>query len=179
MLTIKIPDSEYYDNLKEEFIIVKGQTLRLEHSLVSISKWESKWKLPFLVKGEKTNQQILDYVRCMTITQNVDPNVYGNLTVDNLKSINEYLDDQQTATTFGPDDTPPSRTIATSELIYYWMFSLGIDKECEKWPLGRLMTLINIFNIKNQPKKKRGRQELLRRNRDLNAARLEKYNTRG
>ena len=95
MLEIVIPGAEQWDEVKQEFISTKEQTLKLEHSLVSLSKWESKWCQPFLSKKEKTVEQTIDYIKCMTLTQNVDPNVYNLLTKDNILKINEYISDQQ------------------------------------------------------------------------------------
>ena len=146
------------------------QVLQLEHSLVSISKWESKWHIPFLDGKDKTLEQIIDYVRCMTITQNVKPEVYNRLTEDNLKAINDYIENPMTATTFSDINQRPSREIITSEIIYYWMVSFNIPFECQKWHLNKLLTLIKVCNIKNSPPKKMSRQEILSRNRALYSA---------
>ena len=155
MLTITVPDGEFWDEKNQEFINVKEQVLQLEHSLVSISKWESKWHKPFLNEKSKTDAEIIDYVRCMTLTQNVDINVYRNLTLDNIRQINLYINDSMTATTFSNNNQSKSkRLIITSELIYYWMISLNIPMECQKWHLSRLLTLIRVCNEKNNPKKK-------------------------
>ena len=155
MLTITVPDGEFWDEKNQEFINVKEQVLQLEHSLVSISKWESKWHKPFLNEKSKTDAEIIDYVRCMTLTQNVDINVYRNLTLDNIRQINLYINDSMTATTFSNNNQSKSkRIIITSELIYYWMISLNIPMECQKWHLSRLLTLIRVCNEKNNPKKK-------------------------
>ena len=103
MLQITIPPMEKWDESKNEFIQTKAQTLQLEHSLVSLSKWESKWKKIFLSEKEKTYEETLDYVKCMTLTQNVDPEVYHNLTQENIDAINKYIDDKMTATYFTED----------------------------------------------------------------------------
>ena len=110
----------------------------------------------------------------MTITQNVNPIVYNNLTDKNIEDINEYIDKPMTATTFTSENKSPNREIITSELIYYWMFSLNIPMECQKWHLNRLLTLIRVCNIKNQPPKKMSRREIMSRNAQLNAARRKK-----
>lgn len=170
---------EFYDEDNNEFIMFNEQVLQLEHSLVSISKWESKWHIPFLDGKDKTLEQIIDYVRCMTITQNVKPEVYNRLTEDNLKAINDYIENPMTATTFSDDNQRPSREIITSEIIYYWMVSFNIPFECQKWHLNKLLTLIKVCNIKNSPPKKMSRQEILSRNRALNEARKKNLNTRG
>ena len=179
MLKITIPEMEFYDEDNNEFIMFNEQVLQLEHSLVSISKWESKWHIPFLDGKDKTLEQIIDYVRCMTITQNNKPEVYNRLTEDNLKAINDYIENPMTATTFSDINQRPSREIITSEIIYYWMVSFNIPFECQKWHLNKLLTLIKVCNIKNSPPKKMSRQEILSRNRALNEARKKNLNTRG
>jgi hypothetical protein len=180
MLQITIPAVELWDERKQEFVTTKEQTLQLEHSLVSISKWESKWCKPFLSKQEKTFEETLDYIKCMTITQNVDPEVYNYLTNENIEEINMYIEDPMTATYFSDDKTvKPNREQITAELIYYWMIALNIPFECQKWHLNRLLTLIKVCNIKNQPPKKRSRKEIMSRNAALNAARRKQLNTKG
>lgn len=179
MLIITIPESEYYDEVNEEFIIYKEQVLQLEHSLVSISKWESKWCKPFLSRDDKPAEEIIDYVRCMTITQNVAPDVYYRLTENNLTEINKYIDNPMTATTFHDDSRGGNREIITSEIIYYWMVTFNIPFECQKWHLNRLLTLIRVCNIKSNPPKKMSKNEILRRNRELNEARKQSLKTRG
>ena len=179
MLNIIVPAMEYYDEVNNEFIQFKEQVLQLEHSLVSISKWEAKWHKPFLDGKEKTLEQVIDYVRCMTITQNVKPEVYTRLTEGNLKAINEYIENPMTATTFSDTRQTPNREIITSEIIYYWMVAFNIPFECQKWHLNRLLTLIRVCNIKNNQPKKMGRNEILQRNKALNEARKKKLNTKG
>ena len=180
MLQITIPAVELWDERKQEFVTTKEQTLQLEHSLVSLSKWESKWCKAFLTKQEKTFEETLDYIKCMTITQNVDPEVYNYLTNKNIEEINNYIDAPMTATYFSDDKTvKSSREQITAELIYYWMIALNIPFECQKWHLNRLLTLIKVCNIKNQPPKKRSRKEIMSRNAALNAARRKQLNTKG
>jgi hypothetical protein len=180
MLQITIPAVEQWDERKQEFVITKEQTLQLEHSLVSLSKWESKWCKPFLTKQEKTFEETLDYIKCMTITQNVKPEVYNYLTNKNIEEINNYIDAPMTATYFSDEkNSKTSREQVTAELIYYWMIALNIPFECQKWHLNRLLTLIKVCNIKNQPPKKRSRKEIMSRNAALNAARRKRLNTRG
>lgn len=178
MLTITIPARELYDEKSQMFFNTKEQTLRLEHSLVSISKWESKWRKAFLKKDEKTNEEIIDYIKCMTITQNVDPNVYNFLTRSNINEIIEYIDNPMTATTFANNDNN-SREVITSELIYYWMISFNIPMECQRWHLNRLLTLIRVCSIKNTPPKKMNKREVANRYAKLNAARRNKMNSKG
>lgn len=180
MLEITIPAVEQWDELNEEFVYSKEQTLKLEHSLVSLSKWESKWCKPFLSKEEKTKEELIDYVRCMTLTQNVDENIYRFLTNENINKINEYIQAPMTATWFSEDkQSQRNREQITSELIYYWMIALNIPSEYQKWHLNRLLTLIRVCNIKNQPAKKMSRKEIASRNAALNAARRKQLNTKG
>lgn len=180
MLEIVIPGAEQWDEVKQEFISTKEQTLKLEHSLVSLSKWESKWCQPFLSKKDKTVEQTIDYIKCMTLTQNVDPNVYNLLTKDNILKINEYISAPMTATTFHRENRGGGNgEIITSELIYYWMVSLNIPFECQKWHLNRLFTLIKVCSIKNQPPKKMSKKDILSRNASLNAARRKQLNSKG
>jgi hypothetical protein len=180
MLQITVPAIELWDEVKEEFVNRKEQTLQLEHSLVSLSKWESKWHKPFLSKTEKTNEETIDYIKCMTITQNVDPETYNYLTRDNIDRITEYINDPMTATTFSDDKSgKTSREIITSELIYYWMIAANVPFECQKWHINRLITLIRVCGIKNSPPKKRSKKELMNRQAALNAARRKQLNSRG
>lgn len=180
MLRITIPASEYWDENAQEFFITKGQTLQLEHSLVSISKWEAKWKKPFLTKKEKTLEEVIDYVKCMTLTQNVDPKVYNFLTNENMNDIQKYIEDSMTATYISDEKKMGgSREQVTAELIYYWMVALNIPFECQKWHLNRLITLIRVCDVKNRPPKKWSKRDIMKRNASLNAARRKQLHTRG
>ena len=180
MLQIVIPEQEFWDEQKQEFINTKEQVLQLEHSLLSLSKWESKWCKVFLSKQEKTQEEIIDYIKCMTITPNVDPEVYNRLTRENVKKIEEYIAAPMTATYFSSEnDGRSSREQVTSELIYYWMIALTIPFECQKWHLNRLLTLIRVCNIKNQPPKKMSKRAIMSRNAALNEARRKQLNTKG
>lgn len=175
---------ELYSESKNEFIqleLPNDVELVLEHSLVSISKWESKWHKPFLSKESKTMEETLDYIKCMTITQNVNPDVYLCLTDKNVKDIKNYIDDPMTATTIkNRPNGPRSREIVTSELIYYWMITLGMDVEVfQKWHLNRLLTLIGVCNIKNTPPKKMSRGDAISRNAALNAANRRRLHSKG
>lgn len=179
MLIIKIPKSELWDEVKEEFLNFDGQTIKLEHSLISLSKWESKWHKPFMAL-EKTTEETLDYIRCMTISQNIKPETYKYLSKDNLKDIDDYIDSTMTATTFRKSNKKVTKgETITAELIYYWMITFNIYMECEKWHLNRLLTLINVCNVKNQPAKKRSENEIRSNNRSENERRKAKYNTKG
>ena len=180
MLQITIPSVEMWDNKRQEFIYTKEQTLQLEHSLVSLSKWESKWRKPFLTKGVKTIEETIDYVRCMTLTQHVDPEVYRYLTNGNIEEVNKYIDEPMTATWFSEDKpNKPNRETITAELIYYWMIALKIPFECQKWHLNKLFTLIRVCDIKSRPPRKMSKRETASRYAALNAARRKKYNSKG
>ena len=179
MLKITIPGREMFNEKTQEFFETKEYTIQLEHSLVSVSKWESKWNEPFLSKKNKTAEQTLDYIKCMTITQNIDEIVYNALTTENINEINNYISAPMTATTFANDTIKKSNEVITSELIYYWMISLNIPMECQRWHLNRLLTLVRVCNVKNQPPKKMSKKELMSRNAALNAARRSKLNSSG
>ena len=181
MLRIVVPiSSEGWDEQKEEFVSAEEQILELEHSLVSLSKWESKWCKPFLSADNKTEEEIMDYIKFMTVTRDVDDSVYSHLTVDNFNRINEYINAPMTATTFFEDrNSRKSREIITSELIYYWMVALQIPFECQYWHLNRLLTLVRVCNIKNEPPKKMSKRDIMSRNASLNAARRKQLNTKG
>ena len=143
---------------------------------MSLSKWEAKWNRAFLSKREKTTEEMIDYIRCMTITKDVDPDIYYRLSAANIKKINEYIGAPMTATYF-PDDKimGHSRDTVTSELIYYWMIALNIPFECQKWHLNRLFALIKVCNIKNSSTKKMSKSDILRRNAEINAARRKRH----
>lgn len=180
MLQIKILGKELYDEKTEEFFETKDQILVLEHSLVSLSKWESKWRKPFLTNEKKTFEETIDYIRCMTITQNVDPTIYSFINSEIISQVNNYIEEPMTATTFSKKIPGGiNREIITAEIIYYWMVTFNIPFECQKWHLNRLLTLINVCNIKNQPAKKMSKRELLENNRALNSARRNRINTKG
>ena len=160
MLKISVPAVELYDDIRNEFIDIKGQTLTLEHSLVSISKWESKWKRPFFKDPPKTTEELQDYVRCMTLTQNVDPNVYRAIPEDVYTQITDYMNDSMTATWFSERNQRRNTRIITSELIYCWMFQLGIPMECQKWHINRLMTLIRVCSEETREPQKMSRKDM-------------------
>ena len=181
MLRIEIPISpEGWDAEKEEFVESKVQTLQLEHSLVSLSKWESKWCKPFFSSDDKTYEEVLDYIKCMTLTQNVKPEVYKYLTEKNINEITDYINAPMTATTFNETSTKGrGRDIITSELIYYWMITFNIPVDFQKWHINRLLTLIRVCEIKNSPGKKMSSEEITSQYAALNAARKKKLNTKG
>lgn len=178
---------EVWDPKKEEFVTlreVKPTILKLEHSLLAISKWESKYHKPFLGKGtksEKTSDEMFYYIQCMALTP-VDPDVYLCLTQEQVNEIADYISDPMTATTISSNRRaagPQNTETITSELIYYWMTVHQIPFECQKWHINRLMMLIQICNIKNSPSKKMSKRDILAQNRSLNAARRAKHHSHG
>ena len=180
MLSIKIPGRELFDEETQSFIQSEPYELRLEHSLVSVSKWESKWKKPFLdPSGKKTWAESLDYVRCMTLNQHVKPEVYMSIGSKEMEAINAYIEDFRTATKISTKNSSPNREIMTSEVIYCYMFLHNIPIECQKWHLSRLMTLLEVCSIKSNPGKKMSRSEILAQNKAINAARRKASHTKG
>lgn len=184
MLKLHIPAREWFNDNTQEFVLQsKSCDLMLEHSLLSLSKWEAKWKKSFLDESAKqSNEEFLDYIRCMTINQGVDPKVYYNLTISNVEEIRKYINDPMTATTirrYQKNKRPTRKRIITSELIYSWMIRYGIPFECQKWHLNRLMTLIEVCGIENDGQHKMSQSEIMKENASLNALRKAKRKTRG
>lgn len=182
MLEIIVPGKELFNEETQEFIYTKPRNLRLEHSLVSLSKWESKHRKPFLVAKEGlTKDELIDYVRCMTITQNVPEDVYYSIARDQIEQILRYIDEPMTATWFSVNKQTSSQTreTVTSEIIYYWMCAHQIDWKAEKWHLNRLLTLIRVCNAKNGASGKMNRKDIMKQNREINAARRRKMRSSG
>ena len=182
MLRIVIEGTELFDEEKQEFLPpIEDVVLDLEHSLLSVSKWESKYEKPFLVKGDKSRDEIFGYIKAMVVTPDADLDAVDRCSQQNLNDVQAYIDSSQTATTFGQmPERPGSGEIVTSELVYWWMTNFNIPFECERWHLNRLFALIRIANIKNQkPGKKMSPGELARRNRDLNEKRRSELGTNG
>lgn len=181
MLGIVVPGGESYDETKNEFVESPTVELQLEHSLVSLSKWESFFEKPFLSSTEKTIEETLWYVRAMNLTPDVPAEAFVRLSKGNLEEVNEYINAKMTATWIREDTKrPPSREIITAEVIYYWMVSFHIPFEpCENWHLSRLMTLIRVCNEKQNPGKKMSAREIAERNRAINERRLAELGTRG
>ena len=182
MLQITIPAREQWDEKKQEFIETEEYVLKLEHSLASLSKWESKWCQPFLSKKGLTEEETLDYIKCMTLNEeDVPDNIYANITSDLVYKISEYIEAPMTATWFSKENggKKSNNEVVTAELIYYWMIALQIPFDCEHWHLNKLLTLVRICNIKNAPPKKRSKRDILSQNAALNAARRKQLNTKG
>lgn len=180
MIEIYVPSSEAFNEKTSEFIPLKAYNLCLEHSLVSISKWEAIWKKPFL-HSKKTAEEMLDYIRCMTITQNVPDEVYYRIPANEVDRIAKYIDDPMTATTFSNIEDRKSRRkeIITAEIIYYWMIQANVPYECRKWHLNQLLTLLHVCAEKNKPSKKPSKASLAKHWSALNAARRAKLHTTG
>lgn len=188
MLQITIPatpEIEMWDYEKQEFIIrkaTKEYTIQLEHSLVSLSKWESKWCKPFLSDKKMTEEESLDYIKCMTITQNVPSEVYDNIPNSVIEEVSEYIAKPMTATWFSNNANKGKggkKKTVTAEVIYCWMFALNIPVKFEKWHLNRLLTLIRVCDEENKPPNKRSKKSILDEYAALNNARKQKFNTRG
>lgn len=179
MLKIIVGGTEMFDDTTQSFTKQGGTTLELEHSLVSLSKWESEFEKPFLGKTEKTSEEVLGYIKAMVLNE-VPEGIFSELSEDNYSEINDYIEAKMTATWFSePPGAPASRDVITAELIYYWMITFQIPLECERWHLNRLFTLIRVCNIKQAKPKKMSRAEIAARNRELNARRKEQLGTRG
>jgi len=180
MLTINVPATEYYDEAKQEFFSNEEYVLTFEHSLVALSKWESIWEKPFLSKDKKTNEETYSYLEAMCVTLDVPSVIFSQLSSEAVNAINKNMTSKMTATWFKEEKRDSrSAEIVTSEVIYYWMITLKIPLECETWHLNRLLTLIQVLNQKNSPKKKIGRREAMAQQKALNDARLTKLNTSG
>lgn len=180
MLMITVPKTELFDEATSEFLYTKEQTLQLEHSLVSLHKWEARHHKPFLSREPRTADESVDYIRCMTITQNVDPNVYIAINKEIIDRVNDYIDDSMTATTFPQEQRKSAtRDVITAEIIYYWMIQYRIPFECRKWHLNQLLTLIRVCEAKSQAPKKMPRDEMLAWRRAQNAKRRKQWNTKG
>lgn len=176
MLKITVPGGEFYDESRNRFVTVPKTNLQLEHSLVSISKWESIWRRSYFNSPPQTDKERRDYIRCMTMTQNVNPDVYDSISKKQMNQIFAYCESPMTATTVSAKPDPSKkRKIVTSELVYYWMIEYGVPFDpCEKWHINRLMMLLTVCSEKNKPQKKMSKAELAAHHRAVNAARRPK-----
>ena len=180
MLTITVLGEEYFDNNKQEFVTKGDVVVNLEHSLVSLSQWESIFEKPFLGDDEKTTEEVLGYIKAMVLGPEIPPEVFSKLSEKNFSEIDAYINARQSATWFSEVGSPPrAREVVTSELIYYWLTVFNIPFECETWHLNRLFNLIRICNIKNAKPKKMSRNEIAARNRELNEQRRRQLNSKG
>lgn len=179
MLTIVVPGVEMFDDVTQEFTTEGDVILELEHSLVSLSKWESKYEKPFLGNDDKSTDEVIGYIKAMTLCE-VPEVVYQKLSPEHIGKINEYIDAKMTATWFNErPGAPKGREVITAEVIYYWMIAFNIPFECERWHLNRLFTLIRVCSIKNEKPKQMSKADIARQNAELNAQRRKQYGTRG
>lgn len=179
MLEITIFGDELFDNDTQTFSRVGDIKVVFEHSLASVSKWESRFEKPFLAPGEKTSEEVLGYIQAMIITPDLPPDVLSRLSQENVNQINEYVESKQTATTFAPSTAKGRTEVITSELIYFWMISMQVPMEAQHWHLNRLFSLLRICGNKNSKPKKMSRNELAQRNQALNAERKARLGTTG
>ena len=179
MLTVTIPSQDLFDEVKMEFVSTPEATIDLEHSLVSLAAWEAHWGKPFLSKEQKTREETIYYMKCMTLTPNVNPEVYNYIPNSVIDKVNKYIEAPMTATVFSEEKNKGKSETVTAEIIYYWMVSLNIPPEYRFWHLNQLMTLIKVCSIKNAPAKKRSQADIMRENAARNAARRKKHNSRG
>ena len=179
MLTIMVTTMEGYDEAKQEFVPVESFRLDLEHSLASLSKWESIWEKPFLGQEEKNGKELISYVKCMALDAQVPEEIFHKLSEENIDQINDYINAKMTATWFTSKKTSPNGSAVTAEIIYYWMIGMQIPFECQYWHLNRLLTLIRVVSEKNAPAKKMSKAEIIARNREINAQRRAQMGTTG
>lgn len=180
MLKITIPEKELFDERLSCFVKMEGGTFEIEHSLAALSKWEAEHGVPFLSNSKKTVEESLDYIRCMTVTPDVNPDLYYRIDNTVMQKINEYIESKQTATTIRRiGNRGPSREVITAEVIYYWMIATGIPSEYDQWHLNKLLTLIEVCNAKANPGKKMSKKDIYAQNRALNESRKAKHKTRG
>lgn len=178
MIPIHLPACRAFDERTEEFVDYPAVTLKLEHSLISIQRWESKWHKSYLSSQGFTPEELLDYIRCMSLDQNVDVTTLQRLTKDDVLKIRAYMDNPMTATTFGKSGQKGKSQIITAEIVYFWMTSFGIPFECAKWHINQLLTLIQVCSIKNSPKKG-GKKQTAAERAALNKARRARMGSSG
>lgn len=180
MLRITVPGVEFFDEEKQEFIDTEDVVLELEHSLVSLSKWEESFEKPFLSDDRKTTEETVGYIKAMLLTPEVPSDVFERLTEANLETVSSYIDRKMTATWFNEQmNKPRGKEIITAEIIYYWMTSLQVPYECQFWHLNKLLALIKVINLKNTPAKKMPKRDMLAQRRALNEQRRQQYQTTG
>lgn len=181
MLELFVSEKEFFDGKRNTFVQIPSCTITLEHSLISLSKWESKWQIPYFNGVEKTQKQNNDYIRCMAVGQIKDDRIFDTLSADELLQIQSYIESPMTATTFSSrkESKKTKKDVITAEVIYSQMFAFGISMECQKWHLNRLLTLIKVCNLQNGPGEKMSTKDAVSWAAEQNAARQAKYNTKG
>lgn len=183
MLQIEVKGTQLWDEENEQFINTDSTILRLEHSLVSISKWESIYKRPYLIAQTFTKKETIDYIKCMCLDNDISDDVFYAVYADSslMKQIDDYMNSSPTATIINDEDSKGKRNKEkiTSELVYYWMIANEIPFSCETWHIDRLLTLIRVCGVKNQAPKKESMKDIYARNKALNAARRAKYHSKG
>lgn len=182
MLKIIIAGEESFDEENQMFVFLDEPVcLVLEHSLLSLSKWESEFEKPFLSADQKTPEETNAYIKAMILTPDYPEDIILKLTKKNQTEINDYIGSNYSATTFGKAQAVKRGRpeVITSELIYYWMVSYNVPFECEEWHLNRLFNLLQVCNIKNSKQKKMPKREAAAMQRDLNAKRKAELGTSG
>lgn len=179
MLKLTVLGTETFNDVTSEFGSEGDVVLELEHSLVSLSKWEAEFEKPFLTNDQKTAVEILAYIKAMCLDPDIPESVFEKLSGENFREINSYIDAKMTATWFNENRSAPSREVVTSELIYYWMTVYTIPFSCETWHLNRLFTLIRICNIKHDKPKTMSRSDQAAEQRRLNNERKNRFNSTG
>lgn len=180
MFTVVIPEREFFDETGSRFVKMEGGSFEIEHSLAAVAKWEARHGTPFFSMTDKTADESVDYIRCMTVTPDVNPDLYNRIDNELMAKINDYIATKQTATTIKMRAGLKKKSeIITAEVVYYWMITLGIPSEYDQWHMNRLFTLIEVFNDKSGPQKKMKQKDILAQNRALNEARKTKYKTKG
>lgn len=184
MLKLTIHGTEQFDEASNEFFTPADVNLELEHSLISLSKWEAIWEKPFLSAEEKTTDETFSYIECMCLTPDVPPETFRRLRGDHLETINKYIEAKMSATWFTDAPAPKgrSREVITAEIMYHWIVAFTLPLDVENWHLNRFFTLVKVCNEKNAPpdkKKKMSPQQIMERNRALNEKRLQELKTKG
>lgn len=180
MLEITTREDEFYDERADKFIQIPACTLTLEHSLISLAKWESRWHKPYFDGLAKSSAEDLDYIKCMVIGNVKDDHVFSTLSTENIYTIKEYINNPMTATTFQKKTSGKNKKeVTTAETLYAHMFAHRIPMDCQKWHLNRLLTLLRVCDLQNAPREKMSKKQTASWNAEQNAARRAKYNTRG
>ena len=152
MLQLKLPKIRLFKEATEEYVYYEPLTVKLEHSLISIQRWESKWHKSFLSAESLTQEELFDYIRCMSLNPDIDPTFVSRLTPDDFNKIREYMNEPMTATVIHRSKPRGGRPpIITAELIYYWMTAYNIPFECSKWHIKQLLTLVEVCSVKSNP----------------------------